>query len=343
MKENLPLSGRHAPIFVVGTSRSGSTMLRLMLNRHPELAIPPESHFLIPLVQDLPLHAPLSPEQVKRAAEIITEHPRFESWCTTAEVLTEALLDHPRPTLETLVDTAFRTETAPTSKPRWGDKTPEYTSIIDRLGALFPGARFIHIVRDGRDTSISLKQMRWYGWTAYERANYWQHTVLKVEAAGEKLGPSRYTRVFYEDLVLSPETTLQNLCDFLEIPMHGPMLSFHEDGLDRLSPEQRRSGHHHKVSRPSRETDVARWRRESSWISILLFEAVAGKALDREDYPRRFAGARRCLPAVTSVVYSPIGATITALHHLFDSLPNSTQGLLRDNTALRRLKRMVTR
>lgn len=345
LKKNLSVgtSADQEPFFVVGAARSGSTMLRLMLNRHPMLAVPPESHFLIPLLQTLPCKCALNPEQVQQAAMIITKHPRFSAWCTPAEKLTEAFLKHPDPTLGALVDTTYRLEIRPTGKSCWGDKTPQYASIIDSIDSLFPRARFIHIVRDGRDTSLSLRNVRWYGWIEYERAQYWKRTVRTVESVGARIGPSRYTHVFYEDLVLSPEATLQGLCNFLEIPMHESMLSFHEDALDHISEEQRNSGDHRKVARPPRQTDVARWRRESSWFSVLLFEAIAGKALGREGYNRRFTGSLSCLTAVAWAVYSPIGASVAMVHRLFDSLPDSTQSFFRNNRVLRRLKRSVIR
>src|SRR5687768_8566851 len=81
------------PFFVVGTDRSGTTLLRLMLNEHPRLHVPPESGFVSGLMDALPLHAPLSPAQLRLAGEIVGGHWRWKDWEVTADVLQAALAD----------------------------------------------------------------------------------------------------------------------------------------------------------------------------------------------------------------------------------------------------------
>ena len=140
-------------------------MLRLILNRHPDLALPPESHFIVPLIETYSAHSVLNQADVASACEFIAEHPRFATWRTSQEALTATLSRLREPTLATLVDMAFRLEIAATEKSRWGDKTPEYCSHLDELHELFPKAPFIHIVRDGRDVSNSLRDRTWHGWS----------------------------------------------------------------------------------------------------------------------------------------------------------------------------------
>ncbi len=334
---------RLEPFFVVGASRSGTTMLRLMLNRHPALAIPPESHFVIPLLQKLPTAGVLTTAQVKKAARIITGNSRFVSWNATAEELSSAFLNYPDPTLDKLIDTAFRIEITQSGKPRWGDKTPAYASIISELHELFPEARFIHITRDGRDVSNSLRKVAWFGWTEYERARHWARTVMTAEAGGKRVGPSRYIRVSYEDLVLNPKPSLERLCCFLGIPMHDSMPSFYEDALDHIAEPERRSGNHMKVGRKPQKTDIARWRRESALLRVLLFEAIAGRAMDHLKIDRHFRGASRCLAAVVCFVYTPIGSTISGIHQIFEMLPTSMKSFFRTQSILRWVKQTVIR
>lgn len=341
---NRSVSGRiRAPFFVIGAPRSGTTMLRMMLNRHPELAIPPESHFLVPLMRQLPRQGILNTDQVRSAVGIIAHCPRFLSWKTTAEELRAAAMRLSTPTLQAVVDEAFQLETGHTGRPRWGDKTPLYASYVRELDQLFPQAQFIHIVRDGRDVSLSLKNLAWSGWTEYERARFWARVVEKAEASGAQIGSSRYLRVFYEDLVLDPEVSIGRLCSFLDIPFSRDMLSFHEDALSHITAPERKTGVHDKLARPPRKTDVARWRKESTPLSILLFEANAGRTMDLLGIPRHFSGALRGTTAVGRLIYTPIGASVGFVHQLFDRLPESLQSSFRNNPCLRWIKRAVIR
>jgi hypothetical protein len=331
------------PFFVVGADRSGTTMLRLMLNRHPELAIPPESHFLISLLQAFPADRSLSSEQVRHAVSVITRHPRFATWQTTAEALQEELACRVAPTLGSLVDAAFRLEIAATGKRRWGDKTPGYASAIAELGRLFPEAAFIHVVRDGRDVSLSLRERVWHGWTEYQRACYWADTVLTAESLGRRLGPSRYLTVQYRDLVLSTEQTVRGICKFLRVDFTDSMLAFHEDALAHIADFERTSGIHAKLCRRPRASDVDRWKHASSSWRVFLFEAVAGHALDQLGFARRFGRRSACAATLLRMFYAPLARGIECLRSAFAILPAGIQSRCRGNPALRAVKRSICR
>ena len=331
------------PFFVVGADRSGTTMLRLILNRHPELAIPPESHFLVPLLAALPLRTKLTADQLKCAADIITRCPSFSTWRTTTQELGETFCRQGEPTLATLVDAAFRLEIAVTGKLQWGDKTPAYAGLIEPLHELFPHARFVHIVRDGRDVSISLRKRQWHGWTEYQRARYWSSVVLAADAAGHRIGSDRYMRVAYEDLVLSCESTVRRLCDFLRIEFHPVMIAFHEDASQHIADFERRSGIHEKLTRPPRPSDVGRWRQESSAVRVWLFEAIAGGALEQVGIARRYRGAARWLGAITGAPYRAVGGSVACVQRLFEHLPKPIRDHLRSNRLFRRLKQATNR
>lgn len=331
------------PVFVVGADRSGTTLLRLMLNGHPGLAIPPESQFIVRLMRELPTTGVLSVEQVDTATKIITDCPGFSTWRTAPKELGEAFSSHRRPTLSGLVDAVYRLEIEPTSKARWGDKTPLYASFITEIDGLFPRARFIHIIRDGRDVSLSLRNVAWWGWTEYERARYWARVVRTADRAGALLGASRYLRVAYEDLVLDTETVLEQVCVFLGVEMCDQMTSFHETAFDHLTDSEKETGIHDKLSRPPRDSDVDRWRTESSPLRVFLFESIAGREMDRVGASRHFGGALRWFVGFGGAVYTPVGALVSAVHRGFDGLPDSIRTSLRMNRPLRWMKKALVR
>jgi hypothetical protein len=274
---------------------------------------------------------------------MIASHPRFAAWRTTPDQLAAAFNNLSRPTLATLVDAAFRLEIAGTGKQRWGDKTPEYCSHLGKLHALFPKASFIHIVRDGRDVSNSLRDRTWYGWTELQRARHWTRTVRKAESAGRRIGSSQYLRVSYEDLVLRPERTVQSLCDFLRVDLHPSMLAFYEDAAEHVADEIRSGGHHQKLRRPPEPSDVYRWQQESSPLRVMLFESIAGRTMDQLGMSRKYRGLSRHIGTLATALYYPIGGTVAAMQRVYESLPRALQANWRRNELLRSVKRAISR
>lgn len=111
------------------------------------------------------------------------------------------------PLLCDLVDRIFERLANLNHKPRWGDKTPHHVRELVRLGKAFPKAKFIHIMRDGRDVSSSLRKKRWYGPTIHA-AWIWAESVRAGRLAGQALGSDRYIEIRYEDLIVNTEATL---------------------------------------------------------------------------------------------------------------------------------------
>ena len=214
-----------APFFIMGIQRGGTTLLRLMLNKHSNICIPPESHFLIPLFKKFSPEQILNKIQQHTAKDIITAHPRFSTWNISINEFNQIidLLPEQCP-LPLLVEKLFKKQIQSTGKKIWGEKTPEYIDIILQLAAAFPQGRFLSIIRDGRDVSMSLKHRGWQGWSIYQRATYWKRCVHKIARLKEL--PNPYLAVKYEDIVLNTKDTLTAISSFLEIKFEEAILSF---------------------------------------------------------------------------------------------------------------------
>ena len=275
------------PFFVLGAARSGTTMLRLMLNRHSRLAIPFESHFLRQILAELPSDRPLETDEAGRMAAIVTGERNFQSWhLDAAQVRQELIRRAPAPLAE-LVDSLYRMEIAGSGKPRWGDKTPYYYICWRQLVGLFPGSRLVHIIRDGRDVSLSLERVGWHGPTASDRARYWQERVEMAHDAARELGPERNLIIRYEEVVLNTRATLEVVCDFLKETFEPGMLDFFADAALHICDID--GDVHQKVRRAPRPEDVGRWRREMPVERQREFEAIAGSSLRTMSYPCRFS------------------------------------------------------
>jgi hypothetical protein len=282
------------PFFIVGSDRSGTTLLRLYLNASSRLAIPSESWFLIDLFAAFgqgsapERHRVLDAAALERAIAIVTEHPRFrDGWHVDPDALLAELAGSGEVTLPTFIDALFRLETSLPHGGRWGDKTPEYALHMADLDRAFPQAQFVHIVRDGRDVYLSLASRRWRdrGHTPYELGRYWTRAVTAVGAAGAWLGPQRYLLVRYEDLVLDTRSTLERVAGFLGVGFEERMLDAHEQAGAIVTPSESSAGVHDKLFRAPRTTDVARWRESARSAGVVLASGVMAEPLRTYRYP----------------------------------------------------------
>ena len=230
---NLPM-----PI-IVGAPRSGTTLLRFMLDAHPALAIPPETGFLALA------SAFTQPPEIARAAffEQVTHYPpEAPNWIDfqlSPETYWQSLCALEPFTVAEGFRTFYRLYAARFGKARWGDKTPSYSQFMTGIAAVLPEAHFIHLIRDGRDVALSLRPL-WFspGWEIETQARYWQHSVVTARAQGRLC--QHYFELQYESLVAQPEVALRQLCDFLALPFDASMLAYHERSPARLKEHQAR-------------------------------------------------------------------------------------------------------
>lgn len=295
-----PATPPPGPFFVVGADRSGTTMLRLMLNEHPRLHVPRESWFLIPLMNALSLDRELSPLEVETALRLITSHSRWQDWEVRDDELRRCVHGLEQPRLGDVVEAVFLLSAGRAGKQRWGDKTPEYVQEIDRLHQLFPDARFIHLIRDGRDVCRSLMKYQFRAEGLRDNARYWAHYVTAGMTSGRRLPTPLYTEVSYERLVLQTEAVLQELCRFLDVAYDPSMLHFHSHASENIAPWEQTI--HRKTMRAPEPSDVGRWKKEMRALDVLRFEAIAGRTMDAAGQPLRYRGWLRPLPAMAGAL-----------------------------------------
>lgn len=277
------------PFFVVGSGRSGSTLLRMMLASHSRIAIPPETWFLLPLVEQFPIDKALNGEELSQVIAVMTTHYRWPDMMITAEDLQERAAGLATARIRDVVRIVYDIHLQRSGKLRWGDKTPPYVRIIPQLATIFPGARFICLIRDGRDVAKSFQSLRVYGKSVRQNtiewleANRWERKWLASEHASSML------RVRYENLVVDPEATLRRICEFIGVPFEPQMLAW-QDSVKRLVPK-RELHVHEKLARTTSHDDVARWKREMSDREVFMAEAFMGRDLRRLGYECQFSSS----------------------------------------------------
>ena len=280
--------------FVVGVSRSGTTLLRLMLDAHPDLAIPAETHFIPKLIRNLK-KSDDDPRDV--AVETITTHRRWPDFQLDERELSDRIGALKDPSATEILRAFYGLYAERESKARWGDKSPPYVRKMPRIGSVLPEARFIHLIRDGRDVALSLTEVEWGPESIPEAAEKWKEWIAKARRQAKRV--DHYLEVRYEDLVTDPEPTLRRVCEFVELEFSEDMLTYHERASERMSGVIRefqigggplltaddRAQQHKLVSEPPQADRLARWQRDMSEQDQARFEEIAGELLVELGYP----------------------------------------------------------
>lgn len=290
---NAPPRGAAPAIFVVGVARSGTTLLRLMLDAHPRLAIPPETHF-IPRV----ISACEGPDPHAAALAEITGHRRWDDFGLDADALRERLASHRTLTAGDAMREFYGLYASKHGKSRWGDKSTNYVRKMKPISRILPEARFVHLIRDGRDVALSLVAVHFGPSSVAEAAEKWSGEIAKARRQAERL--AHYTELRYEDLVADPEPVLRRVCEATELPWDDAMLGYQERAGGRIAEIVRdfdraegdtiragvRAAHQENVSKPLQSDRAARWRTEMASADVAAFEGIAGDVLDELGYER---------------------------------------------------------
>lgn len=263
-----PRVATHPPIFIGGAGRSGTTLLRVILDAHPHIACGPELKMLSPLAKqarEMETHfGPVLREWLLEPADVLRLHADFMSG------LMEKYRLH-------------------TGKRRVAEKTPGNVLGFPDLHRVFPNSPLIHIIRDGRDVVCSLLTMNWvepdgrpaeFTRDVRKAAEYWVEWVQAGRGVGRNPALSRqYHELRYEQLVREPEAALRPLFAFLHEPWDPRVLRFHE--VDRNLGRESSAA---QVTQPIYHTALGRWRRDLSPTQQAVVKEVAGPLLGELGY-----------------------------------------------------------
>jgi hypothetical protein len=271
--------------FIVGSPRSGTTLLRAMFDSHSELAIPPESYFIVSLYRQLGDRQPLDRDAFLTELE---PHERFRLWGVTGDEVAAAFDRDSPVTFADAIRSVYQLYAQRHGKSRYGDKTPQYSINVPLLAELFPEARFIHIIRDGRDVTLSLVDVRMGQGHVRQAALLWRARVHAARHAGAMLGPDRYREVRYEDLIDDAEGVLIPLCSFIDLDFEPSMPRYFERIDEMPDPAlgvRYRPGHHARLALAPTK-GLRDWRSQMSPDDLAVFEANAGDLLSELGYER---------------------------------------------------------
>lgn len=273
---------RHVPVFVVGYPRSGMALTCRLLRRYLKVSFGTESQFIVRYKARLRQYGDLrNDENLRRLiTDLSTEQFFARSRRTWGFVFDQeqALAALRGRTYADVLHAIFGQLAAHHGMSRWGDKTPHHTDDLDARLELFPDAQFLHVVRDGRDVALSLRQTTLGPKNASECAEAWRKALLAIDAFAARLAPTQFRQIRYEDLICEPSATLQCIGAWLGIDDSDGTLAEAIEG---------------QVASDVRSKNAGKWRHSMDPRDFERFEGIAGAQLAGMRYDLALRGLAR--------------------------------------------------
>lgn len=291
---------RPVAALIVGVPRSGTTLLRLMIDRHPLVAIPPETGFVAGLADrcmSQPDWYPTPHEFVDHVSNFPPDAPAWRDFSMTTDDLLNDCLALDSFSVSQGLRCFYGRYANGQGKHMWGDKTPTYGPHVASIQRLLPEVRVVHIIRDGRDVAASLRQ-QWFAPSDQcdQLGTFWRDQILSTRQAATDV--DHYLEIRYESLILDTEQQLRLVCAHLDIPFDSAMLSYFQAAPTRLTEHharyrkdgalvvsrQRRLVQQQWVTQPPSPERIGSWKTQLSDHDLAQFLSTAGPLLDDLGY-----------------------------------------------------------
>lgn len=313
-------SPQHRMVFIVGRGRSGTTLLRSVLNSHPRISVAPEALFILYLLRGF-REGPWTGRRVRRFAEQLFLERRMRRWRLDRAELTERLASIDEPSFSRLsaeVYEAYADAAGKTPGRLLGDKNPLFALFTDELAEIFPDARFVHIVRDYRDNVLSYQNVPFDLSSPPGLAYRWREYNVSILRTARRL-PDRFHRLRFEDLIAEPRPALDRLFAFLGLPSEE-----WEPRKDETSPDV---AWHRNLDRPIDAGVAQQWERSMPAKTVQLLDRICqpvGKELG-------YAPAGVDGPAESGRAGMAVGWAMTRLERLLFHFPVRLQAAVVDS------------
>ncbi|WP_404454409.1 sulfotransferase [Virgibacillus necropolis] len=261
-----------SPIFIGGAGRSGTTLLRVMLNAHPNLCSGPEFKMLQPIANLY--NQMISIEDIRNAYNINK--------------------DDVNRSFSSFISSFFGKFKLENTANRIVEKTPHNILIMKELINIFPDAKFIHVFRDGRDVASSLVTMNWHDFQGkplpyvqniQNATDYWKQVITKsFTDSNDPILKGKVKFIKYEDLIAEPKKLMKDILTFIEEPWSEQVLDY--SNVDRgYEPNESSTS---QVSKQIYTNSKKRWQRDFTEKDKQVFKEIAGSLLIDLGYENNF-------------------------------------------------------
>ena len=260
--------------FIVGCGRSGSSLLRSILDAHSNLSLPHETSFFTRISYG---SFGVGDKTLQQKLQVIMDKWWIGDMSTSAAAITEQLGER-EPSWRNLFVSFLASLPNDSNVNMFGEKTIRHIDYVHQLLEAYPKCRIIQIIRDPRASFASFRRVQVGSNQVSKFAKDWRAAV-EVDRTLE--GNERYFRVKFEDLVAGPEEASAAICRFLSVAYDPGMMKFHERETAGFSPEQ---VHHQNTRKPVFQSSIAKWKEELSNTHIGLLESCLGEHMERLGY-----------------------------------------------------------
>ncbi|WP_299114843.1 sulfotransferase [uncultured Winogradskyella sp.] len=267
-----------SPFFIVGVQRSGTTLLRLLLNSHSEIAVPEEASFLKPLLKKKWIKDPICGEKLEKMVNYLRKNEQFKLWNFDREPLLQEIENKSQVTIKEVMEIMYSSYASHESKSIWGDKSL-FFSKMELIFQMFPKAKFIHIVRDGRDVFNSWRKMDQSMSNPSVMALDWGLKTYLVEKSMQNIPKENLLLIRYEDLLNNPKQTLESICKFINVGFEDKMLRFHQTSNKYI-------GKHHSdlIFKAIDNSNIKKWERLLTSKEKRIYQIISGRYLKKYGY-----------------------------------------------------------
>lgn len=235
----------------------------------------------MPLLKRKYIVSGIAGQRLQNYLRFLELNAQFKLWNFNAESVITKLRKSEKVQVQDLISELFSSYASSQGKRFWGDKTPSFFRKIDILASLFPNARFIHIVRDGRDVFASWRKLDPSKNDPAAIALDWTYKVFSIERSLRKLSPERYMTLRYEDLITNPIEVIRAVCEKIGISFEPSMLEFYRTSRHYI-------GEHHSelIFQPLDSSNKCKWKKTLTGEEAFLFRTLARPALLRFGYEK---------------------------------------------------------
>jgi hypothetical protein len=295
--------------FIVGRARSGTTLLRMILDTHPNILIPSEHPFIQYLYSKYHKISLWNSKQLMEFYNDFIALPYIQMMNIDKELLRMKISAlEGKHNYGELCKTVYLCCTPFQKKEEIkiiGNKNIRFSLVIPFLIRIFPDAKFVFIIRDYRDNILSMKRVHFEAHIVSSLAYRWKYYNRKINTSAQKFSENFY-KIRYEDLIQNPEHNIMNICKFLGVNFHPGMLRFYEKKYDYSTIsdlEKSTSYEHSSLFRPITNEKLYTWKTEMSEKDIRKADTVLGKYAEFFSYERKYRQINlltylKCFPGI---------------------------------------------
>jgi len=260
--------------FILGTQRSGTTLLRLILNSHKLVSIPEEASFLKFALKK----NKYSLANKNKIYKYLINDYQLNKWNLPKEKIKE-ILSMSNTNID-LISNFYSTYKNFFSKKLVGDKTPPFIRYLSILNDYYPEAKYIFIVRDGRDSFLSLRNRNHHSAKSFVLGGLeWKIKNCLILKNLNNISSDKKIIIKYEDLIKNPQKIIIDVCGFLNIEFQKDMLQFWKNSKDFID-----KNHSSKIFKPIDSTNLNKWKIGLTDKEIKKFQYYAEPLLKKYDY-----------------------------------------------------------